>query len=102
MVTKTLPEITALEVEAIASLFLADNMPDRFTAGEPRLQSDGETWRVPVLLAYPRVGPIGEVGQIVVSADSKQILSYTPVEAMKVSGRSLYEQNRSQTRAINF
>lgn len=37
VVANSIPKITALEAEAAASLFLSDRLPDRLTAGDPRL-----------------------------------------------------------------
>jgi hypothetical protein len=102
MVTKTVPEVTALEAEAVSSLFLSDNLPDRFTAGAPRLDAEHDVWRVPVLLAYPVIGPVGETGQITVSTRSKEILSHTPVDRMQEAAGTLYDQHRDEIEAINL
>lgn len=99
MVTNTIPKITALEAEAAASLFLSDHLPDRITAGDPQLDSGAGAWIVPVLLAYPVVGSIGEVGEIVVSGQTEEILSYTPVAEMLARARALYDQHRDQIEA---
>lgn len=56
-------------------------------------------WRVPVLMAYLHIGPIGEVGEITVSAFSEDIISHTPFDEMKSSGRVLYEQHREAIEA---
>jgi hypothetical protein len=100
MVAKIIPKITALEAEAAASLFLSDHLPDRLTAGEPRLDADAEVWRVPVLLAYPVIGPVGRAGEILVSAQAEEIVSYTPVDEILANARALYEQHREAIEAI--
>jgi hypothetical protein len=100
MVTKTLPEITALEAEAIASLFLSENLPDRFTAGEPHLDARADAWRVPVLLAYPVIGPVGQAGEILVDPHSKHVISHTSIDDMRRAARVLYEQHRNEIEAI--
>ena len=74
MVANTVPKITALEAEAAASLFLSDHLPDRLTAGDPRLDSQAGVWHVPVLLAYPIIGSVGEVGEITVSGQTEEII----------------------------
>jgi hypothetical protein len=99
MVTNTVPRITALEAEAAASLFLSDHLPDRITAGDPQLNSQAGVWHVPVLLAYPVIGSVGEVGQIIVSGQTEEILSHTPVDEMLARARALYEQYRDQIEA---
>lgn len=96
---ETAAEPSALDVEGTANLFLSDRLPDRYMAGEPR-RDDGEgAWRVPVLLSYIGTGPLGEVGEIVVSADAGGVISHTPVEEMKSRARSLYEQHRESIEA---
>ena len=99
MVANTVPKITALEAEAAASLFLSDHLPDRITAGDPRLDSQAGVWRVPVLLAYPIIGSVGEVGEIIVSGQTEEVLSHTPVEEMLARARALYEQHRDEIEA---
>jgi len=99
MVTNTVPRITALEAEAAASLFLSDHLPDRITAGDPQLDSQAGVWHVPVLLAYPVIGSVGEVGQITVSGQTEEILSHTPVDEMLARARALYNQYRDQIEA---
>jgi len=100
MVTKTVPKVTALEAEAVASLFLSDNLPDRFTPGAPRLNAEGNAWHVPVLLAYPVIGPVGQAGEILVGALSKDIVSYTPLDDMRRTAATLYDQHRDEIEAI--
>jgi len=99
MVANTIPKTTALEAEAAVSLFLSDRLPDRLTAGDPQLDTQAGTWRVPVLLAYPLIGPVGEVGEVVVSNQTGEILSHTPVGEMLARARALYEQHREQIEA---
>lgn len=99
MVANTIPKITALEAEAAASLFLSDHLPDRITAGDPQLDSQAGVWRVPALLAYPVVGEVGEVGEIIVSSQTEEILSHTPVDEMLARALALYEQHREQIEA---
>lgn len=99
MVANTIPKITALEAEAAVSLFLIDNVPDRITAGDPQLDTRASAWRVPVLLAYPVIGSVGEVGEIVVNGQTEEILSYTPIDEMLARARALYDQHRDQIEA---
>ena len=99
MATKTAPTVTALEAQGAANLFLSDHLGDRFLAVRPQLDESGDVWRVPVVLTYAIVGPVGEVGEIVVSAGSEEIVSHTPIEEMKARARALYEQHREQIEA---
>jgi len=99
MVANKLPKITALEVQATANLFLSDHLPDRFLAIEPRFEAPAQVWRVPVVIAYPVIGPIGEVGEINVSAVSEEIISYTALEEMMSRANNLYEEYRESIEA---
>ncbi|HXF41221.1 MAG TPA: hypothetical protein VN687_16010 [Blastocatellia bacterium] len=99
MAVTAFPQITALEAEAKASLFLSDNLPDRFTAGDPALDSSADHWRVPVLLSYPNIGPVGQVGDIVIDAGTEQILSHTATEEMLARARALYDEHQDAIEA---
>jgi hypothetical protein len=100
MAANVIPKITALEAEAAASLFLSDRLPDRLTAGEQQLDASAEVWRVPVLLAYPVIGPVGQAGEILISAHAEEIVSHTPIDDMLANARALYEQHRETIGAI--
>jgi hypothetical protein len=93
------PTITTLQAQAAANLFLSDHLPDRFMAGLPSLDVTTHVWRVPVLLAYPIIGPVGQTGEILVSVTVAEVVSYTPIEEMKVAARALYEQHRNAIEA---
>lgn len=99
MVTATAPTISAFEAMATANGFLLDHLPDRFCAGEPRLDQTSLVWRIPVLLSYAVIGPVGQVGEIIVGTESEEVLSYTPLEEMKAAAWVLIEQNREKIEA---
>ena len=99
MATKTAPNVTALEAQGAANLFLSDHLGDRFLAVRPQLDKGGVVWHVPVVLTYTVLGPVGEVGEIVISAGSEEIVSHTPIEEMKERARALYEQHRDEIKA---
>ena len=48
----------------------------------------------PVLLAYATIGPIGEVGEALISAMSEEIIPVTSFEEMNARAHSLYEEHR--------
>lgn len=100
MGTNVYATITALEAQAAASLFLSDHLPDRFLASSPKLDDAAHVWRVPILLAYPFIGPVGQTGEILVNESSEEIISYTPLEEMKAAARRLYEENRDAKRLL--
>lgn len=93
------PQVTALQAQAAANLFLSDHLPDRFTADQPQLSPDGDLWHVPVILAYPFVGSVGEVGEILISADSEVVVSHTSLEEMKERAQHLYKAHRDEIEA---
>lgn len=99
MVANVLPTITALEAHAAANAFLLDHLPHCFTAGRPAFDQAAPAWRVPVLLAYATIGPLGKVGEVLIGAASEQILSATSFEEMKTAARILYEQHRAEIEA---
>jgi hypothetical protein len=44
--------------------------------GEPTLNvAEQITWRVPIILAYPDTGPIGQVGSLDVDIETGQVLA---------------------------
>jgi hypothetical protein len=99
MATTITPTITALQAQAAANLFLSNHLPDRFMAGPPHLDLPAQVWRVPVLLAYPIIGPVGQTGEILVSVTAEEVVSSTPIEEMQVAARTPYEQHRNAIEA---
>src|SRR4029450_8516974 len=99
MATTIAPTITALQAQAAANLFLSDHLPDRFMAGPPRLNLAAQVWCVPVLLAYPIIGPGGQAGGVLGSVTTAEVVSYTSIEEMQVAARVLYAQHRNAIEA---
>ncbi len=99
MTTNTAPAITSLQAQGAASTFLSDHLPDRFTSGHPAFDHQVNVWRVPVLLTYAVIGSVGQVGEIIVSAESEDIVSFTSIDEMKKSAQSLYEKHRDEIEA---
>ena len=93
------PTVTAMQAQAEASLFLSDRLPDRISASTPFLDEATQVWRVPVILAYPFVGVLGQVGEIVVSTTKAEVISSTPVEQLLKVARALAEQHRDAIEA---
>ncbi len=99
MATNLVTIITALEAQAEANLFLSDHLPDRFCADDPRLDEVADMWHVPVVLAYPIIGSVGQTGEILVSAASGNVVSYTPLDEMRAAANSLIELHRDAIEA---
>ena len=97
--------VTALQAQALINDFLSDSFPDRFTADSPletlreRAELVDNKWRVPVILAYPRIGSVGEVGEVLVDTENGSIVSHTPLAQMKQTGMELYTANRDAIEA---
>jgi hypothetical protein len=52
-----------------------------------------------VLLAYPVIGSVGEVGEIIVSGQTEEILSHTSIDEMLARARALFDQHRDEIQA---
>lgn len=91
--------ITKQQAQAVANLFISDHLPDRFTADQPCLTQTRNAWNIPIILTYPYIGSLGQVGTVTVSTASELILSYTPIEEMKQTGQKLYELHRDAIQA---
>jgi antitoxin (DNA-binding transcriptional repressor) of toxin-antitoxin stability system len=90
------PAISELDVMAVAADLLNDHLPDRYCAGAPQFDGKNSVWHVPVLLSYPIIGTLGQVGEITVNANADKVLTVTPIEEMKAAGSVLIEQNREK------
>lgn len=99
MITLTAPIVTAMQAQAEASLFLSEHLPDRLSASTPQWDEAAQVWRVPVILAYPFLGALGQVGEVVVSAAKEEVLSSTALAEMLKVARTLAEQHRDAIEA---
>ena len=102
LVAQVIPKISALDAIATANDFLFDHLPDRLTAGQPRFNAEANAWLVPVLLAYPRIGPVGQAGQVVVSGQDTMVISHTPVDEILENARAVYDRQREKIEAVVF
>jgi hypothetical protein len=91
-------DLTDTEIEVMATVggFLNDHLPDRFCAGRPQFDQNALVWKTPILISYPTLGPLGQVGKITVSADAGKIVSFTPLEEMKTAAQAIIEQHREE------
>jgi len=99
MALHTTPQVTALQAQATANLFLSDHLPDRFTAAQPHLDPRGDVWHVPVVLAYPGIGSIGQVGDILISTTTAAVVSSTSLTEMRRTAQDLYNAHRDAIEA---
>jgi len=81
-----------------ANQFIVEYLPDRFSAGLPKLVllPLRPLWLVPVLLTYPSAGVIGEIGMLAVDGDHPVVVGWTPLEEMENLARQLYEEHRNE------
>ena len=84
--------VTALQAQALANDFLSNSLPDRFTANLAEWIDD--KWRISIILTYPHIGSLGEVGDLQVEAETGKILSHTPLDRIKQIGMELYTANQ--------
>jgi hypothetical protein len=91
---KTVPQVTAQQAQAAVNQFISDYISDRFTADQAQLDLTDEVWQVPIILAYPMIGSLGQVGLVLVSTSSEAIISHTPFEQIKQTALKLYEANQ--------
>ncbi len=100
------PFATALKInedEAIteANGFILEHLPDRFCAGIPRLLSFAARtiWATPILLSYPEIGPVGEVGFVAVDAELGNVVGWTPFSEIFKAAEKLYSSKKGQIEA---
>lgn len=97
------PELKINEDEAMteANGFILEHLPDRFCAGIPRLLSFPARliWATPILLSYPNLGPVGEVGFIAVDAELGNVVGWTPFPEIYKAAEQVYSDKRGQIEA---
>ena len=99
MAIPTAPQITALQAQAAANLFLSDHLPDRFTADQPKLIAAEHSWQVPIILAYPGIGSLGCVGYVTIGATQEKVISHTPLAEVKQKAQRLYDTHHDAIQA---
>jgi len=93
--------LNARRAMTTANQFIVEHLLDRFSAGLPKLMTWKEPqlrplWLVPVLLTYPGIGVVGEVGVIAVDKEHPVVVGQTPTEEMETLARQIYEENRDE------
>ena|GEM_PF-1458410 len=96
--TRTQVVLDTRQAMIAANRFIVEHLPDRFSAGLPKLVLFPlrPLWLVPVHLTYPGVGVVGEVGMLAVDGDHPVVVGWTPPEEMEALARQLYEENRDE------
>jgi hypothetical protein len=95
------PKIDAETAKRLANRFILENLPDRFCAGRPGfLQFPLRVfWAVPVLLSYPRIGPVEQVGIVTVDTETGSVVGWTPIDEMKKAAEIIYEEEKANIEA---
>ena len=81
----------------LANRFILENLPDRFCAGTPRFLQFPlrSVWIVPVVLSYPRIGPVGQAGIAAVDTETGSVVGWTPLDEMKKAAEVIYARKRA-------
>lgn len=87
---------TVSEARTVANEWLMSHLPDRFACGIPAYDQTVSEWRIPVWLSYPQLAPLGPVGEIVVAACDRTVITHTPLDEMKHRALKLHEHHRAQ------
>ena len=99
MATVVIPNITAQQAQAAANYFLNEHLPDRFCADQASFDSTDQLWHISVLLAYPVVGAVGRVGEVLIDDETTKVVSHTTMEIMKQQAAKLYQTHRNEIEA---
>jgi hypothetical protein len=84
-----------------ANGFIIEHLPDRFCAGAPKMVEFPvrKVWAVPILLSYPRIGPVGEAGIIAVDAEIGTVVGWTPLEEVIKAAQKIYSERKEEIEA---
>ncbi len=92
------PKVDSKTAMVTANKFIINNFKSCFAAGLPKTLSFPirDVWIVPVLLSYPNIGIVGEVGMIAVDSENGSVVGFTPKEEMEKIGKALYEEKKDE------
>jgi len=84
-----------------ANHFILENLPDRYCAGDPNLVEFPirTVWSVPIMLGYPRLGVIGQVGTIIIDSEMGTVAGWTPLKEVKNAAGEIYEKRKTEIEA---
>ena len=98
MVLERETKLNLQQVMALANRFILTKLPDRFSAGLPKSVAfpTRRLWVVPVMLTYPHVGIVGEVGTVAVDVEQEIVAGWTPFQEMEELARQLYQEKKHE------
>jgi hypothetical protein len=87
--------------EIAANHFILEHLPDRYCAGNPYLVEFPirTVWSVPIMLGYPQLGVIGQVGTVIIDSEMGTVAGWTPLQEVRTAARELYEQRKTEIEA---
>lgn len=99
---KELAVIDSKAAYLAANRFILENFRDRFSAGTPRhlVFPTRSIWTVPIVLAYPKVGVLGEVGFVGVDGESGVVVGWTPKEEVEKVAEQMYKEKKDEIEAL--
>jgi len=94
-------QIDAETAKRLTNRFILENLPDRFCAGTPRFLQFPlrSVWIVPVVLSYPRIGPVGQAGIAAVDTETGSVVGWTPLDEMKKAAEAIYARKKADIEA---
>jgi hypothetical protein len=81
-----------------ANSFILEHLPDRYCAGVPNLVEFPirTVWSVPIMLGYPRLGVIGQVGTVIIDRETGTVAGWTPFHDVRNATRKIYKQRKAE------
>lgn len=95
------PRLKPSRARAIANRFILENLPDRLSAGEPRLLAFPirTVWIIPIELTYPNIGLVGQVGFVAVDGEQEIVVGWTPFDVVEEAAQQLYTDHQDAIEA---
>lgn len=72
-----------------ANHFILEHLPDRYCAGNPNLVEFPirTVWSVPIMLGYPKLGVVGQVGTVIIDSEMGTVAGRTPLDEVRSAAR---------------
>ena len=98
---EAIPQIDSKRAFLIANQFVLAHLRDRFSVGFPTrvVFPTRSIWAAPVVLTYPKLGIVGEVGIVAIDTELGNVVGWTPLEEMESTAKELYEGKKREVEA---
>ena len=91
--------ITATTARRRVSRMVISEIGNLLHGGEPSLvMGERIRWRVPIILAYPDIGPVGQVGALDVDVETGEVLA-SPEQLAEIRAYAQYAAQRTSPAA---